>query len=134
MPPGAPPPPWTADRAGESSQHRWAARCYVNKGVQKGNQVRTYAELNVGREVLDTLVLEQRALDERRGDDTLLAAQATEKRVGELSTSVRHGERSRASTVLRLDDLITTKLDAIRQLLQSILGKARRERVGRLRE
>ena len=89
----------------------------MNKGVQKGNQVRTYAELNVGREVLDTLVLEQRALDERRGDDALLAAQATEKGVGELGTSVRHGERSRTSTVLRLDDLITTELDAVNELL-----------------
>ena len=55
---------------------------------------KTYAELDVGREVLNTLLSEERALDESGGDDTLLTSQTTEDGVGESGTSVSHGEGS----------------------------------------
>lgn len=78
---------------------------------------KTYAELNVGREEVDALVSEERALDERGCNDTLLAVQATEQRVGELGTSVCHGEGRGSGTILSLNDLITTVLDAVDDLL-----------------
>lgn len=77
----------------------------------------TYAKLNVGREVLDALVGEERAVDEGGCDDALLAAEAAEERVGELGTGVRHRERGRSSAVLGLHDLVSTKLDAVDEFL-----------------
>ena len=94
----------------------------------------TYAELDVGREVLDALALEQWALDERGSDDALLASQTTEQEASELGTSVGHGEGGATGTVLSLDDLITTELDAVRELVELLLGEARRKRVRGLRE
>jgi hypothetical protein len=78
---------------------------------------KTYTKLNTGREEVDTLVSVERALDESGRDDALLAAQTTEKRIGELGTSVRHGERSAAGAVLGLDDLVTAELDTVDDLL-----------------
>jgi hypothetical protein len=75
--------------------------------------VNTHAELDVGREEVDTLVLVEGALDECRGDDVLLAVETTEERVGELGTSVRHREGGGSGTVLSLDDLVTAVLDAL---------------------
>lgn len=63
------------------------------------------------------MVSEEGALDEGGGDDTLLAVQATEKSVGEFGTSVSHGEGSTSSAVLSLDDLISTVLDSVDELV-----------------
>lgn len=43
----------------------------------------THAQLDVARKVLDPLVLVQRALDKRRGDDALFAVHTSDDRVGE---------------------------------------------------
>ena len=77
----------------------------------------TYTKLNVGREEVDALVSEERALDEAGRDDALLATQATEECIGELGTGIRHRERSAAGTILGLDDLVTTELDTVDNLL-----------------
>jgi hypothetical protein len=71
------------------------------------------AELNVGGEEVDALILEERGLDEGRLDHTLLALSGLEEGLGEAGTSHGHGESGRASTVLGLDDLVTTELDAL---------------------
>ena len=81
-------------------------------------QESTYAELNVGREEVDALVSKERALHERGRDNTLLAIEGAEEVAGEARTSVRHGERGRTSTVLGLDDLITTELNALDVLVE----------------
>jgi hypothetical protein len=71
------------------------------------------AKLDVGGEVLATLVLVERRVDESGLDDVLLTLSSLEERLGETSTSHGHGERGRASSILGLDDLITTELDAV---------------------
>lgn len=50
----------------------------------------TYTELHVGREEVNTLILEQRTFDEGRRDDTLFAVQTPQQRVGKLGTSIGH--------------------------------------------
>ena len=74
------------------------------------------AELDLGGEELDALVLVERRVDKGGLDDTLLAISGTEDGVSEAGTSHGHGEGSGASTVLGLDDLITTELDTVDEL------------------
>lgn len=83
---------------------------------------RTYAELDVRGEEVDALVGEQRALNKGRGHNTLLAIQPAEDGVGELGTSVGHGEGGAPSALLGLDDLITTELDTVDELLVDLTG------------
>lgn len=71
------------------------------------------AELDVGGEVLDTLVLVQRRVDEGGLDDVLLALGGLEQRLGEAGTSHGHGEGGGTGTVLGLNNLVTTELDAV---------------------
>ena len=71
------------------------------------------AELNAGGEEVDALVLVQRGVDEGGLDDTLLALGGAEQRLSEAGTGHGHGEGGRASTVLGLDNLVTTELDAV---------------------
>ena len=92
-----------------------------------------YTELDVRSEEVDTFVRIQVTLDERQRHGTLLDAQTTE-RVRELGTRVHHRERPRARTVFRVDDLVTTKLDAVRQLVIIVLSEAGGQGVRRLRE
>ena len=75
------------------------------QGVQSLIAMDTYAKLNVGREEVDALVGEERALDERGGHDALLAADRAEEVAGEAGAGVRHGEGGGACTVLGFDDL-----------------------------
>lgn len=77
---------------------------------------KTYAELDVGSEEVNTLVGEEGALNESGGDDTLLAVQTAEEGVGELGTGVSHRQGRASSTILGLDDLVTTELDAVNEL------------------
>jgi hypothetical protein len=77
----------------------------------------TYAKLHVGREEVDALRLEERALDEGGRDDALLAAETAQESVGELGTGVGHAEGSAASAILSFNDLITTELDAVNERL-----------------
>jgi hypothetical protein len=71
------------------------------------------AELDVGGEVLDALVLVEGRVDEGGLDDVLLALGSLEERLGEAGTSHGHGEGGGTSTVLGLDNLVTTELDAL---------------------
>ena len=82
----------------------------------------TYSELDVRREEVNALVREQRALDESGGNNASLAIQSPQERVGELGTRVRHREGSASSTILCLDDLVTTKLDAVHELVVGLAG------------
>jgi hypothetical protein len=81
------------------------------------------AELHVGGEVVAALVLEQRRVDKGRLDDVLLALGGLEERLGETGTSHGHGESGRASTVLGLDNLVTTELDAADVVLELLAGE-----------
>lgn len=71
------------------------------------------AELDVGGEEVNTLVLEERGLNEGRLNNALLALGGLEERLGEAGTGHGHGEGGRAGAVLGLDDLVTTELDAL---------------------
>ena len=75
------------------------------------------AELNLGGEEVDTLVLVVGALDEGGLDHTLLTLGGAEEGLGEASTGHGHGESGGSSTVLGLDDLVTTELDAVDELI-----------------
>jgi hypothetical protein len=71
------------------------------------------AELDVGREVLAALVLEEGRVNKGGLNNVLLALGSLEQRLGEAGTGHGHGESGRASAVLGLDDLVTTELDAL---------------------
>lgn len=65
------------------------------------------------REVVDALVGVQRRLDVSAQLDALLAVHGAEDAIGEDGGGVCHGEGSRSSSVLGLDNLVTTELDAL---------------------
>lgn len=83
------------------------------------------AELDTRGEEVDALVLEQRRVDKGGLNDALLALGGAKKRLGEAGTGHGHGESGRASTVLSLDDLITTELDAVDQSIAGLTGDRR---------
>jgi len=74
------------------------------------------AELDLGAEELNTLVLVERAVDEGGLDDALLALGGAEDAVSHAGTGHGHGEGSGTGTVLGLDDLVTAELDAVDEL------------------
>jgi len=76
------------------------------------------AELDLGGEEVDTLVLVQRGIDKGGLNDTLLALGGAEEGLGEAGTGHGHGEGGRASTVLGLDNLVTTELDSCNNILE----------------
>lgn len=75
----------------------------------------THSELDVGREEVDALVGVQRALDESRCNNTLLAVQSAEQGVGELGTGISHGQGCTSCTILGLHDLVTTELNSVHE-------------------
>lgn len=75
------------------------------------------AELNPGGEEVDALVLVERALDKSGLDDALLTLGSLEEGLGETGTSEGHGEGSGTSAILGLDDLVTTKLNTVDELV-----------------
>ena len=75
------------------------------------------AELDLAAEEVDALVLVEGRLDKGGLNDALLAVGSAEERVSHAGTSHGHGEGGGAGTVLGLDDLVTTKLDALDELL-----------------
>lgn len=62
---------------------------------------------------LDGLTAWDGKVDKGWLNDVLLASSSAENLLSEAETSVGHGEGGRASTILGLDDLITTELDAV---------------------
>lgn len=71
------------------------------------------AELDVGGEVLDALVLVERRVDKGGLDDVLLALSGLEEGLGEASSGHGHGEGGGTGTVLGLDYLVTAELHAV---------------------
>lgn len=88
------------------------------------------AELDLGRKELHALVLVQRAVDEGRLNNARLALRSLEQALSEASTSHSHGEGSRTSTILGLDHLITTELDAVDQVVELLAGDIGVPRLG----
>lgn len=88
----------------------------LTHGVNLLHTVRS--KLDVGSEVLDTLVLVQRRVDESGLNDVLLALSGLEQALGEAGTGHSHGEGSGTGTVLGLDDLVTAELHAVDVLVE----------------
>lgn len=82
------------------------------------------AKLNTGGEELNTLILVERAVNESGFDNALLALGSLEQGLGEASTGEGHGESGGASAILGLDDLVTTELDAVDQLVTGLTIEA----------
>ena len=89
--------------------------------------VQAYPEFNGRREVLEVatdLFLESLPtrrisgqVHECRCDETFLALDGADDLVRELDSRISHRKGGRARPILCLDNLVTTELDAIRQLL-----------------
>jgi hypothetical protein len=88
-------------------------------GVRR--QRNTYPQLNIAREELDTLLLEERALHVSRRNNPLLTMDSSQQAIGHLSTSKRHTERRAPCTILGLDDLIAAVLNPINQFVILLL-------------
>lgn len=74
-----------------------------------------WAKLDLGGEEINALVLVEWGLNEGWLNNTLLALGSLQQRLGEAGTGHGHGEGSGARTILGLDDLITTELDAVEE-------------------
>jgi hypothetical protein len=90
-----------------------------------------WAKLDSGCEEVDSLVLVERAVHKCRLNDTLLALRSLQQTLCEASTSHSHGESCRASTILGLDDFVTTELNAVDKSIELLSGDIR---VARLRD
>lgn len=75
------------------------------------------SKLDLGGEEIDSLVLVQGAVDEGGLNDTLGSLGGLQEALSEAGTGHSHGKSSRSGTVLGLDDLITTELDAVDELI-----------------
>jgi hypothetical protein len=81
-------------------------------------------EFDVGGEVFNTFLSEDIGLNERGFNNTLLTTDSSfEDRVGHTGTSIGHGESGRTSTVLGLNNFITTELDTVSQSIEFFLGE-----------
>lgn len=81
-----------------------------------------WAERDLGSEEVDALVLVEWAVNEGWLDDVRLALSSSEQALGESSTSHSHGEGGRTSTILGLDDLVTTKLNSVDESVELLAG------------
>ena len=84
------------------------------------NSVRS--KLDLGREEVDSLVLVQGAVDEGRLNNTLGSLGSLQEALSEAGTGHSHGEGGRSGTVLGLDDLVTTELDAVDERITGVSG------------
>ena len=75
------------------------------------------AELDLGGEEVDALVLVEGRLDKGGLSDALLALSGAEEGLGHAGTGHGHGEGGGTGTVLGLDDLVTAELDAVDELV-----------------
>jgi hypothetical protein len=73
------------------------------------------AQLDLGGKEVNALVLVQWAVDESRLNNTLLSLSGLQQRLSEAGTSHSHRQSSRSSTILSLDDLITTELHTVEE-------------------
>lgn len=74
------------------------------------------AELDLGGEEVNALVLVQGRVDKGGLNDTLLALGSAQQRLSHAGTGHGHGQGGGTSTVLGLDDLVTTELDTVHEL------------------
>lgn len=87
-----------------------------------------WAKLNLGCEKVDSLVLVERAFHECRLNNSLLTLRCLQQTLCESGAGHSHGEGGGASTILGLDNLITTKLNAVDKSIELIscdVGMAR---------
>lgn len=77
------------------------------------------AESDLGREVVDTLVLEEGRLNVGRLNNSLTLG-SLEEGASKAGTSLSHGESGGTSTVLGLDNLVTTELDTVNKGIKSL--------------
>jgi hypothetical protein len=91
-------------------------------------KTRTHSKFNITREELYSLLLEQRTFHKGRYDDSFFTFQSPQEAVCEFGSGKSHAQRSRSSTILCLDDLITTVLNPLDQLfpLPSIANQSAR--------
>lgn len=87
------------------------------------------AEGNLGREEVNTLVLVERGLD-KGGLNNLLTLLGLDQRSSHAGTGLSHGESGGTSTILSLDNLITTKLDTVNKGIESLAGDVGVTRLG----
>ena len=85
---------------------------------------KTYAQLDIGSEKVDSILFSNRAQDIGRLNNSLLPIEGFKEGVGKALSGLGHGEGSRASAVLGLDDFVSTELDALSELL-NLLGSER---------
>jgi hypothetical protein len=92
------------------------------------------AKLDLGGKEVDALVFVERAVDEGGLNDTFYTLGGLEQRLGEASASEGHGEGSRASAILGLNNLITTKLDAVYEFIKGSAFDVRVVGLGKQRD
>lgn len=80
------------------------------------------SEANIGREEVDSLVLEERALDEGWLDDVLDALGGLQQALGEPGTSHGHREGGRSGAGLGLYNLVAAELDAVDESVKLLAG------------
>ena len=87
------------------------------------------AELDGDGEVVEASLLsdgvatgDTRDVDERRLDDAGLALGGLDDLLGKAEAGVGHGEGGGSGTVLGLDDLVATELDAVDESIELVLG------------
>lgn len=81
-----------------------------------------WAQGNLAGEEINTLGLVERALDEGRLDNVGLAIKSAQNTLRKSCTSHSHGQSSRTGAVLGLDNLVTTKLDAVHEVVELLAG------------
>lgn len=82
------------------------------------------SKLNWGSKELAAILSGHRRLDKGALNNALLARGSLEQSVEEVGSRIGHGESSRSSAVLSLNDLITTELDALGEGLDISLREA----------
>ena len=103
-------------------------------------RTRTHSEFDIGREE-SKLLAELLGESSRAGGvggnadvagsyDTLLTIQSAKDFSSEFGTGISHGESRRSSTVLRLDDFITTELNTVYKSSMRLLREIRRQWMG----
>jgi len=90
-----------------------------------------WSQLNLAGEEINTLVLEERRVNKGWLNNTLLSLSGLQQALGETGTGHGHREGSGSSTVLSLNNLITTELNTLEQVCvtdEIWVGRLREER------
>jgi hypothetical protein len=88
-----------------------------------GKDRSAYAEFDICGKVNNTVLGSSLAEDIRRLNNALFTLHSAHERVGEASTGLGHRKGGRASSILGLDNFITTKLNTLGQSFNFLLGE-----------